>query len=308
MKTIFGIIILILFSTSCKRKSGEMKYKVKYSTAKEISGKRGDTDSFHSGFGTFITSITPSHFSCKMSMLMFQDHLGDDAHMISFVDGHDNQPGYEIASYADFSGNKEVEINPILYSRDMRDGVFEQKQVDFRFLTFSPIYFLHEFEIPIQYLNLIKSSNTNHFLNGSEFSYDSVQNKIKVTAQRDFSYGAIHGSANAMPTSFNLVFGNTDSSYIYMYNGINLPEEKRFPFWDRTGSVMIRSHKYSIIPIVMPDKGEVNTMYSTIAFYTNGLIHVYSGNDKTPYTADDVFVYAPRFWDRINVNLSMINN
>ena len=103
---------------------------------------------------------------------MFHDNLNyhdPNCHIISFVDGHDNLLGFEIASYADFTGNAEVEISPILYSTDMMDGVFKQKQVDLRFLTFIPIYFNHEFETPIQYLSLIQNSSSITILNGSTF-------------------------------------------------------------------------------------------------------------------------------------------
>lgn len=302
MKTILGITILLLISFSCKKEPGKLRYKALFNT--DFNGQKdGEGDTLFTIYGDYIGSITPKHFSCKMSMLMFQDHLGDDAHMVSFVDGHDNDPNYEIASYADFSGNKEVEFDPILYSKDMMDGLFEQKEVNFRFLTFGPIYFKHEFELPIEYLNLI--NNPNFSLKDSEFQYDTLSNTIRVKNQKDFSYGAIHGNKNAMPTGFMLVLGNTDSSYIYNYEGIQLTETQQFPFWNHPWGNIIRSHKYDNVTIVMPDKGESRTMYSTISFYNQNLIQIYAGNDNIPYTEDDVFMYAPRFWDRIHVKLEM---
>jgi len=305
-------MFLLLFLIACGKEHGNMRYKAKFTTLTNNPLKSTKSDSLYSGLGTFITSLTPYHFSCKMSMLIFQDiYTQNDpaCHMISYVDGHDNQPGYEIASYADFSGNKEVEFNPILYSTDIRDGLFEQKEIDFRFLTFSPIYFEHEFEIPIQYLSLFSSGNLGSVFNdGSIINYDSGQNKIIIHTKKSFSYGAIHGNANAMPTGFSLVFGNTDSSYIYMYKGDNLTEEKRFPFWDQTGSNIIRSDKFKTLKVIMPDAGQIFTMYSTISFNTDKLIQIYTGNDNIPYTSDDVIVYAPGFWNRINVNLETIKN
>jgi len=307
MKPFIGIVFLLLFLGACGKKYGDMRYKAKFTTqGEDIYSKKSGT--LYSGFGTYITSITPYHFSCKMSMLMFQDNLNEDCHMISYVDGHDNQPGYEIASYADFSANKEVEFTPILYSKDMRDGVFEQKEVDFRFLTFIPIYFEHEFEIPIQYLSLVQSGNSIFTRDGATYNYDSNQNKITVHTKGNFSYGAIHGNANAMPTGFTLVFGNTDSSYIYSYKGIDLPEDKRFPFWYQENGVIIRSDKYTPLKVIMPDEGQTNIMYSTVSFNTDNLIQVYAGNDQIPYTLDDVFVYAPQFWDRMHVKLETIQN
>jgi hypothetical protein len=310
MKTTLLLSSILLFVFACKKNPGVMVYKAKYSTEASTNKTSNKTEAFHSDFGTYITSITPTHFSCKMSMLVFQDHYNyqdKSCHMVSFVDGHDNQPGYEIASYADFSGNAEVEVTPILYSTDMMDGLFEQKEVNFRFLTFVPIYFDHTFTIPYQYLSIAQNSATNNFLTSSTFQFNTSEKTITVCTKKEFSYGAIHGKKNAMPTSFRLVFGNTATSYIYSYSGNNLSEEERFPFWDQTGGVTIRSNKYSLTPIVMPDKGKSNTMYSTISFYTNDLIQVYAGDDNIAYTADDVFVYAPSFWERMNVNLKTIN-
>lgn len=311
MKTFIGILLVLLFLNACNKEHGNMRYKAKFTTQVNNSLNSNKSGTLHSGFGTYITSLTPYHFSCKMSMLIFQDHYRQQdpsCHMISFVDGHDNQPGYEIASYADFSGNQEVEFSPILYSTDKRDGLFKQKEVDFRFLTFRPIYFEHEFEIPIQYLSLVRSGNSSLTSNGSTFKYDSIQNKITIHTSNNFSYIAIHGNSNAMPTGFSLVFGNTDSSYIYRYNGADLTEDKRFPFWDQNNEVIIRSDKFTTLKVLMPDEGQTNIMYSTISFNTDNLIQVYTGNDNIPYTSDDVFVYAPRFWDRIHVNLETIQN
>jgi len=35
------------------------------------------------------------------------------------------------------------------------------------------------------------------------------------------------------------------------------------------------------------------------------LIQVYAGADEVAYTNDDVFVYAPSFWERLNVKLEI---
>jgi hypothetical protein len=40
-----------------------------------------------------------------------------------------------------------------------------------------------------------------------------------------------------------------------------------------------------------------------MSFNTTDLIHIYAGADNIPYTADDIFVYAPYFWERISVIL-----
>ncbi len=54
-----------------------------------------------------------------------------------------------------------------------------------------------------------------------------------------------------------------------------------------------------------PLSGETVVMNGVLSFDTNGLIQVYAGPDNIPYTNDDVFVYAPKFWERINSRLDI---
>ena len=302
MKQIIVIVILILLISACKKNHGTMKYKAKFCAIANKSHKKANNDSLYTIFGDYITSITPQYFSCKVGMFVFQDHYtqsNPSCHMISFIE---NQ-----VVDVNFSENAEIEFTPVLHSTDIRDGIFEQKEVDFKFISFSPNLFNHEFEIPIHYLNLANNNSSNNFLDGSTFQYDSINNKIKVKTLKNFSYAAIHGNANAMPTGFVLAFGQTDSSYIYMNQGVVLPEEERFPFWNEN-SVIIRSSKFNTQKVIMPNDGETYTMYATLSFDTDNLIQVYAGNDNIPYTNDDIFVYAPRFWDRIYINLEMKYN
>lgn len=304
MKAKIYFLLLLSLLVGCKDDMGTMKYKNKYTTS--IDGLRSASiipEETYTIFGDYITSITPYHLSSKFAMLYYSDNFKSE-HMISYVDGHDNDPRYEIASYADFSANQEVEIDPILYSTDLMDGIFKQKEIDFQFLIFSPTYFMHEFEVPIQYKELALTRSSNIFSNGT-VNYDSIQNKLYLRTMTNMSYGAIHGNTNGMRSDFTLVFGNTDSSYVYTYQGVNLSEDKRFPHWDQSGWVIIRSNKYNTLKVRMPEEDQTNTMYSTIGFDTNNLIQVYAGNDNIPYTTDDVFVYAPRFWERLRVKLEV---
>ena len=299
MKQITGIVLLMLLITACSKDYGTMKYKAKFCTTTTKSAQKENSIPLHTIFGDYITSVTPYHFSCKSNMFVFQDNYNPtdpDCHMISFIENREEN--------LDFSGNAEIEFTPVLHSTDIWNGLFKQKEVDFKFISFYPYLFNHEFEIPVQYLNLINSGN---FLNGATFHHDAVNNKITVNAMRNFSYGAIHGNANAMPTGYVFAFGETDTSYIYMNKGVVLPEDKRFPFWD-DDQVVIRSSKFSTQKIVMPGEGETYTMYATLSFNTNNLIQIYAGNDNIPYTVDDVFVYAPLFWDRVNIKLEMKYN
>lgn len=304
-KTIYFISFFLLFYSCKKDNYGIMKYKAKFCTTniKSLNRKglkKESNDTTYTIFGDYITSITPNHLSSNIGMFIFQDNYnqGDPScHMIAFVEN--------TTMYADFSNNAEIEFLPTLHSTDIKNNLFTQKETNFRFITFTSSVFNQEFEIPIQYLSVIKN-NSNFFLQGSIFDYQTDTNKIKVnSSNHSLYYHAIHGNLNGMPTGFDFVFGQTDTSFIYIYNGINLAEEERFPFWDQQNRVIIRSNKFSAQKIVMPDDGETNTMYATLSFDTENLIQIYAGNDNIAYTSDDIFVYAPRFWDRVNIDLEL---
>jgi len=298
MKVVVGLMLLVLCISACQKDYGTMKYKAKFSTDAKKSTEKRNADTLYTIYGDYITSITPYHFSCRVGMFIFQDHYNQSdpsCHMIAFIENQQVD--------VDFSGNKEMEFSPMLHSTDMMNGIFEQKEVDFRFITFSSNLYKLEFEIPLQYRDIIINSS-NWFLRGSEFDYSSDPGKIKVkSTNHSLYYNALHGNANGLPTGYELVFGQTTSSYIYMYPGGDMPEEDRFPFWNQPNMVIIRSSNFDTQKIVMPDEGETNTMYATLSFDTDNLIQVYAGNDKIPYTDDDVFIYAPHFWDRIKISL-----
>jgi hypothetical protein len=40
-----------------------------------------------------------------------------------------------------------------------------------------------------------------------------------------------------------------------------------------------------------------------MTYCINNLIQIYAGQDNIPYTSDDIFVYAPNFWERLSVSL-----
>jgi hypothetical protein len=72
-----------------------------------------------------------------------------------------------------------------------------------------------------------------------------------------------------------------------------------------TRALIIRSDRYVNTTYHAPDAGETLTMSGTVIFNTTNLIQVYAGADNIPYTSDDVFVYAPKFWERISSRLDI---
>jgi hypothetical protein len=94
------------------------------------------------------------------------------------------------------------------------------------------------------------------------------------------------------------LFGNTDSSFIFSSTGTS----KDDPLG--TGGVIIRSNKFNAITLTAIPEGETKTISGIMTFNTTDLIQIYAGKDNIPYTYDDVFVYAPKFWERISVSLN----
>ncbi|MGE5457272.1 MAG: hypothetical protein ACM3RX_02845 [Methanococcaceae archaeon] len=69
--------------------------------------------------------------------------------------------------------------------------------------------------------------------------------------------------------------------------------------------ILIRSHKYNNMIHNSPAEGETIVMNGTLSFDTRNLIQICTGSDRIPYTGDDVFVYAPNFWERIYSKLEV---
>lgn len=305
MKITVCFFLAIGLLIACNNKVGDIKYKVKYTT-EDISIKLAvnEPDSLYSQFGDYITSLTPSHFSSKINIMCYQDNwdvLSNSTHVISYVDGHDNDPRFEIATYADFSNNQEVEITPILYSTDLIDNVFKQSEVTFSYFNFVPYYFYQEVDIPIEYENVVIDQF--NMVYDVRYYNDSVKfgSTLKIKSA-PFIY-AIFSEIGRTP--FGFVFGNTDSTYLFNKEGANINPSADFPFGGSTNSSVIRSNKYSPLTVSMPEKGETIEMYSTISFDTENLIQVYAGNDNIAFTSDDIFIYAPNYWERLKVKLEI---
>ena len=94
-----------------------------------------------------------------------------------------------------------------------------------------------------------------------------------------------------------IVFGNTSSTYIYSSTGTSIDDPMG------TGGDIIRSNKFNSIIISEIPEGETKAINGIMTYNTTDLIQIYAGKDNMPYTNDDVFVYAPNFWERISVSL-----
>lgn len=279
---------------SCKKKGGSIQHRIIYTNNKNAFRViLGPEDTAYTEFGDFVTGITPYSFKAKMNIMCYQDFWKSE-HMISYIDGHDNDPRFEIALYADFSGNSEVHPDPILYSTDIWNGVFKQKQVTFNYFIFVPYYINLEFELPSQY-NGVKPDMI-------EIEYDSIQKRTICKTNEFTMIKNIFAKYPKVPGGY--VFGNTDSTFIFNKEGLSMEDSKDRPFGGPNyTSPVIRSHRYTPTTVTMPDDGGTIEMVSTLSYNTEGLVQIYAGKDNIPYNRDDIFVYAPKYWERLKVKL-----
>lgn len=300
MKAVTVLLILSSFLLGCsKDKSGKIIHRIKFTTEK-TGTKSGNepADTTYSRFGMYITSITPRHFFAKLNIMMYLDNWdqsNSSTHMISYIDGHDNDPNYEIFLNVDFSGNQEISYEPILYSTDKKDGLFGQKEVTFDYFYFVPYYFKLEFEVPDSY------GNINILGNNGTYATDPVSGKRYLTVPQHPLLEGIFGYPNQQP--FGYFFGKTDSTFVFNKECAPVSPSENHP--NGGGQPMIRSNKYTPITVTMPSEGSTIEMHSIISFDTRNLIQVYAGRDNIAYTADDQFVFAPNYWERLAVKLEV---
>ena len=296
MRLVICLFVLAALMMSCKNNAGYIEYFVKYTT-EDISLKSGSADPelFHTGMGDYITSITPRYFGSKINVLMYLDQWNQQgASMISYVDGHDNDPNYEIAINVDFSNNQETQYDPILYG-DLWKGVFRQKEITFRYMLFAPSHFEQEFEVPAGYgtMQIMGQNGTNTIEPGTGKRFVKVYHQPLLEPY--------FGTPDHQPWGY--FFGNTESTYVFNRECAELPASEDSPNGGR--DCMIRSHQFTSLTVTMPEEDETIRMYSTVSFNTDNLIQVYAGRDNTPYTQDDVFTYAPNYWERLKVKLEV---
>ena len=305
-KILYFIIIITLF-TGCKKKDnsqegsgkgGKILVNITYKSAIQKSGS--DTKSGqYSQFGNYITSITPTTFIGKFL----------DMRLISSGVDFDSSPGFNIidnntemtspSRLADFSKNATVNFAPNVprFSSGLVLNLF----------VFMPIFYYQEFDLPLQYENVAYLQYLtfgSDIINLANDIMGGVRNGRHIRGSHQPFMAAIFnpawsGGGNFPPIPSNYVFGSTDSTYIFNSTGqfsIDNP-------LSQTGYI-IRSNAYKALTLQPVPEGETKIVTGTMTFDINNLIQIYAGADNIPYTPDDIFVYAPRFWERLSVNLS----
>lgn len=316
MKAQFCILLVILIFASCKKEVGTVHYKIKFTTgeipqqnAKSAGTKKSASNDLYSNFGNYITSLTPTKFTAKIWTIGYINEVmkpgTNDAQMIQYIDQNpDNLPADDPSRMVDFSNNVTVNFNnPHVYGQ-LRDGILEGKNIDFKYFYFLPYYLYQEIQLPAQYEGIQLEMFEQYMGN-----FTTVDNNILKTQQQPII-------RKIFPNSFNtnngpyFYFGNTESTFVVNPNGERILLSENNPAINEdaqggTGTLIIRSNQYTNAIYQAPDANETLTMSGIVSFNTTGLIQVYAGADNMPYTRDDVFVYAPKFWERISSRLDM---
>jgi hypothetical protein len=318
MKKIFYFLFIILAfgcSKDKNKKGGKLVLNMSYSCSQKKNsstdknaGTRsgsGTKDAYYTQFGDYITSVTPTRFLCKFLDMRLQNWDKDGSIWNTSINLIDNNSDLANPNrLADFSNNATVELVPDL--TNFTTG----NDVEFNIFFFSTYFFYQKAELPVQYdtilylkylcfggepLNFssfsIGGTRTGRFIEGSYRTF--------IAPIFDSTWAGDNAPFNSEPKTY--VFGGTDSTYLY-----NSSVGHVSSIGNPAGEMgyIIRSNSYTPIAFQAIPKGDTKTITGTMTFDTNNLLQIYAGKDNIPYTSDDIFVYAPNFWERFTVTLT----
>lgn len=313
MKKIFFFLSIVLL-ISCS-KGGELVCSMTYNLANQTKAgfetKSYSASDRYTQFGDYITSVTPNKFLIKFLSLKLcstWEHQNDNLEIID----NNKLDWTSTERIADFSQNSTVNIA-------ITGNV--PTNLEMIYLFSIPMFYYQEFELPQQYADYTINQAGHANLACLSFGSENIDYPAANSGIGGVKEGCtIKGSNNPLmapifdenwndaildgfPGNFpewpkTIVMGNTDTTFIYHSTGTC----KDDPLG--TKGDIIRSNKFTPITLNAIPDGETKTMTGIMTFNTTDLIQIYAGKDNIPYTYDDVFVYAPRFWERISVSLN----
>jgi hypothetical protein len=308
MKKLIYFLVILFFILGCKKDGGKLLCTLEYNipdnkkSAKSTEAKNVSLSNQYSQFGQYITSITPDRFLGKFLDIRFlSDQFSPGFHLdINLIDNKSDIANPD--RLADFSNGSTVSFIP--------QQVNVREESDLIYLSAICLFLYQEFELPQQYENIIMLKYmlfADGFINN--FDGHSVggerKGRIVKASHEEFlapifepNWTGFNGSYPV--TAHNYVFGNTDSTFIFyaadqFIRTIDNPQGQN--------GYIVRSNKYNTVTISAIPDGESKTIKATMSFNITDLIQIYAGQDNIAYTNDDIFVYAPNFWERISVVL-----
>ncbi len=306
------IAIITLFA-GCEKRGGKldliMTYYTESDNLKSTQGLKSDYKTStvqYTQFGDYITSITPSRFIGKFLHLRLSNwHENQAAGEELNIDFFDNN--LDIANplrLADFSNNSVVIFEP--------DEVEVSENAELIYFIAICLFFYQELELPepyedfygnsLQYLNFDGGIGDN--FDGPTIGVEKIGRFLKASHE-DFLAPIFNPvwtgfEGNYPVSSHSYVFGNTDTTFIFK---TDVPDQRTNDDPMGQAGYIVRSNNYTPVSVSAIAEGETKTIHGTMSFNTSDLIQIYAGQDNIPYTSDDIFVYAPNFWERISVRL-----
>jgi hypothetical protein len=313
MKRIFPLLLILILIYSCQKQTGTVKYKIRFTTSEiqsssinnnieknQTKTKSFYTEGFYNQFGNYIRSLTPAKFTSRIWTIGYIDKViaqnSNSSNMLQYIEQNGEKlSANDPSRTVDFSNNNIVSFDPVIYGRVNNDKQFEDAQIDFKYFYFLPFDLYQEVQLPAQYQNIHLNMFPENSVSG---------NILKIYHKEILQKIFPNANVNWMVC---FIFGNTDSTFVVNPNGESVPggSENDPITTDAITNLIIRSDKYSNMIYNAPAGGETVVMNGTLSFNTQDLIQVYAGADNIPYTSDDIFVYAPKFWERINSKLEV---
>lgn len=298
---LFSGLPALLFHASCKGDSKDtiIRADMVYTGSDTVAGPPGADDTArYTQFGAYIGSLTPRVFKGKFRTIRFQDvWKSEDAMLMEMIDN--NAPDNDTQRYAVFSSGSEVRLYPKIYWAN-KGGRVKDKQVGFAYFYWDLQWFYQLLDLPAAYNGVeLQQFQT-------EFNY--IPNK-GGKAQRDGSLSSDHypfidpifgNPPGEMPSLF--AFGNTDSTFVYNLELQPVGNNINNPMGGLGTQPIIRSNRYNPLQFVYSE-GETMDIRAVVTFDYQNLVQMYAGPDGQAYTRDDVLVYAPRFWERLQVRV-----
>lgn len=308
--------LAVIFMTGCSKNEGgklvcNMTYNLSNENHADTRTKAYSTNDRYTQFGDYITSVTPDKFLIKFLSLKLCSTWNNQNNNLEIIDN--NKLDWTSTNrIADFSDNSTVSI--------AIDGKVST-DLEMIYLVSIPMFYYQEFELPQQYSRFtIDLAGPNNLacltFGGNNIDYPAANDGIGGIKEGCIVKGSnnpfmspifdehwtdkiIDGFPGNLPEwPKTIVLGNTDSTFIYSSTGTSVDDPLG------TGGNIIRSNKFNSITIKAIPEGETRIIYGIMTFDITDLIQIYAGKDNIPYTYDDVFVYAPRFWERISVSLN----
>lgn len=305
MKKIAVFLILIMVFSACKKEgTGTMNFKMQYTDTPDKAKSDYKNETYYTQFGDYITSLTPHRFLAKFGMMAFRTNYMDPnikQHVLMFINGV--LPDDDPSKIADFSNDAVVSYSPELGGLMDDHFRFVGEQIELIYFFFDICNFYQEVNIPVEYEG-VPLQMFNYVYGNYDCRLDSImQNNVMHVEHFPF-IARLFNTDNGWPNFF--VFGNCDSTFVYNTEGNEVPANSlHFPFGGSTGAQIIRSNNFLPIILNTPSENETINFIGTMSFDTHNLIQIYAGEDNIPYTIDDIFIYAPNFWERIQVSVKV---